>query len=176
MGHEEHKHAAPKSVTAAILVVSDTRSEATDLSGKRIRELLEAHGHHVLSLDVVRDERVEIANWVNRTASRHEVDVLLLTGGTGISPRDVTIEAVTPLLHVHLPGFGELFRWLSFQEIGSAAMLSRASAGVVRGRYVACFCLPGSRPAIELAMEKLILPEIGHLIAEIRKGTPHGTH
>jgi len=176
MAHEEHRHAAPRSVTAAILVVSDTRSEATDRSGKRIRELLEAGGHHVLSLDVVRDEREDIASWVRRTSSRPELDVLILTGGTGISPRDVTIEAVEPLFHVHLPGFGELFRALSFHEIGAAAMLSRASAGVVRGRSVACFCLPGSRPAVELALEKLILPEIGHLILEIRKGTSHGTH
>lgn len=174
MGHEEHKHAAPKTVAAAILVVSDTRSEATDRSGKRIRELLEANGHHVMSLDVVRDEREEIAGWVRRTASRLDVDVLILTGGTGISPRDVTIEAVEPLLHLQLPGFGELFRMLSYPEIGPAAMLSRAGAGVVRGRPV--FCLPGSKPAVELAMEKLILPEVGHLIAEIRKGTVHGTH
>ena len=176
MAHEEHKHAAPKSVAAAVLVVSDTRSEATDRSGKRIRELLEAAGHHVLSFDVVRDEREEIAAWVRRLSSRPEVDALILTGGTGISSRDVTIEAVEPLFHVHLPGFGELFRWLSFQEIGPSAMLSRAGAGVVRGRSVVCFCLPGSRPAVELAMEKLILPEIGHLIFEIRKGTSHGTH
>jgi molybdenum cofactor biosynthesis protein B len=176
MSHEEHKHAAPKTVSAAILVVSDTRSEATDRSGKRLRELLEGAGHHVLSLDVVRDEREEIAGWVRRTACRQELDVLILTGGTGISPRDVTIEAVEPLFHVHLPGFGELFRVLSFHEIGPSAMLSRASAGVVRGRSVVCFCLPGSKPAVELAMEKLILPEIGHLIAEIHKGTAHGTH
>jgi molybdenum cofactor biosynthesis protein B len=174
MGHEEHKHAAPKTVAAAVLVVSDTRSEATDRSGKRIRELLEAGGHAVVLLDVVRDEREEIAGWVRRTASRLDVDVLILTGGTGISPRDVTIEAVEPLLHLHLPGFGELFRVLSFHEIGASAMLSRASGGVVRSKPI--FCLPGSRPAVELAMEKLILPEIGHLIAEIHKGTAHGTH
>lgn len=174
MSAEEHRRAATQSVSVAILVISDTRSEATDLSGRRIRELLTEAGHKVVSTDVVRDEREEIAIWVRRTASRLDVDAMILTGGTGIAPRDVTVDAVQPLLHLVLPGFGELFRTLSFAEIGAAAMLSRSLAGVVRGRAV--FCLPGSRGAVELAMNKLILPELAHLLAEVRKGGGHGAH
>jgi len=175
MSAEEHRHAAAAyEVPVAILIISDTRSEATDLSGRRIRELLVEAGHKVVSTDVVRDEREEIASWVRRTASRLDVEAMILTGGTGVAPRDVTVDAVQPMLHLVLPGFGELFRMLSFQEIGASAMLSRALAGVVRGRAV--FCLPGSRAAVELAMSKLILPELAHLLAEVRKGGGHGAH
>ena len=174
MGHEEHRHQSPHVISAAVLVVSDTRSELSDRSGRRISEMLKESGHEVVTLDVVRDEREEIAGWVRRMASRLEVDVMILTGGTGLAHRDVSLEAVDPLLHQRMPGFGELFRMLSYEQIGAAAMLSRASAGVVRGKAV--FMLPGSLAAVELAMGKLILPEVGHVTFEIRKGSGHGTH
>jgi molybdenum cofactor biosynthesis protein B len=174
MGHEEHKQAGPTTVAVAVLVISDTRTERTDKSGKLIDKLLQEAGHKVLTLDVVRDDVEEIAGWVRRSASRLDVEVMILTGGTGISQRDVTIEAVHPLLHRELPGFGELMRLLSFQDIGPAAMLSRSLAGVIRGR--ALFALPGSEKAVGLAMKKLILPELGHVVFEIHKGGGHGTH
>lgn len=163
----EHRAAAPDAVGCAILTVSDSRTPATDTSGALIRELLTAAGHTVVDSRIVPDEpariRAELAAW----ADRAELHAILSNGGTGIAGRDTTYDAVVGLLEKRLDGFGELFRMLSYAEIGAAAMLSRAIAGVYRGKLLVA--MPGSRNAVELAMTKLIVPEIGHLVYEIAK-------
>jgi molybdenum cofactor biosynthesis protein B len=167
--HREHKASSPASVRCAVLTVSDTRTEANDTGGGAIVSLLSEHGHEVMFKQIVRDEpdqvRALIAKWIE--GDERTVQVIITTGGTGISSRDRTYEAVTGLLDKQLDGFGELFRMLSFQEIGAGAMLSRACAGVARGRIV--ICLPGSEHAVRLAMTRLILPELGHLVREISR-------
>ena len=153
----------------AVLTVSDTRTEETDTGGRAIATLLDEHGHEVMFKHIVRDEPDQvsalIAGWIE--GAERTVQVIITTGGTGISSRDRTYEAVTSLLDKQLDGFGELFRMLSFQEIGAGAMLSRACAGVARGRII--ICLPGSEHAVRLAMTRLILPELGHLVREISR-------
>ncbi len=161
----QHRAQAPDSVRVAVLVVSDTRTLDTDRGGLLIEELLEAAGHEIASRQVVRDE-IEAIKGAANDAIQSDADVVILTGGSGIGPRDVTPEAIRPMLTRELPGFGEVFRVLSFQEIGAATMLSRAFAGVA-GRTLV-FVLPGSTNAVRLAMEKLITPEIGHLVREVR--------
>ena len=165
--HHPHRRAGPERVGACIVTVSDTRTLETDTGGARVEELLVAAGHSVLGRSLVPDDAGAIAAALRAALARDGVDAVILTGGTGIAPRDVTPEAVEPLLERVVPGFGELFRMLSYQEIGSAAVLSRALAGLAAGRVV--FVLPGSRGAVQLAMEKLVLPEIGHLLGEARK-------
>jgi molybdenum cofactor biosynthesis protein B len=162
-----HRRAAPAQVPTAVVTVSDTRSLETDAGGACVVELLEGAAHPVVSREIVRDEPGEIAAALGRALSRDGTRAVIFTGGSGVAPRDVTPDAVTPLLDRVVPGFGELFRALSFQEIGSAALLSRALAGLAAGRVV--FVLPGSRGAVRLAMEKLILPELGHLAGEAVK-------
>jgi molybdenum cofactor biosynthesis protein B len=151
-----------------VITVSDTRNLETDAGGRLVVELLEAAGHPVVLREIVPDEPAEIEGVLRGVLARDGVGAVLLTGGTGIAPRDLTPEAVAPHLERTIPGFGELFRQLSFEEIGPAAMLSRALAGVAAGRVV--FVLPGSRAALRLALERLILPELGHLAGEARKG------
>lgn len=151
----------------ALITVSDTRTASNDAGGRRLRELVETAGHRVVAAGIVADERAAIAAALEGALAQAGTDVVLLTGGTGVAPRDVTVEAVAPLLDRELPGFGELFRMLSFAEIGAAAMLSRATAGIARGRPV--FLLPGSPAALGLAMERLILPEVAHLLAQARR-------
>jgi molybdenum cofactor biosynthesis protein B len=167
--HPKHHHrkAAVEHVPTAIVSVSDTRTLATDAGGARIGELLAAAGHPVVSREVVRDEPAQIRAALERWLRDDAVRAVIFTGGTGVAPRDVTPETVEPLLERLVPGFGELFRMLSWQDVGSAALLSRALAGISAGRVV--FVLPGSRAAVELALEKLILPELGHLAAEAVK-------
>jgi molybdenum cofactor biosynthesis protein B len=152
---------------AAVLTVSDSRTEATDTGGKRLRELVEAAGHRVVDARIVRDDLPAIREAVEQALATEGVDLILLTGGTGVSPRDVSVEAVRPLFEKELTGFGELFRALSFAEIGSAAMLSRATAGIASGRVL--FLLPGSPAALDVAMNRLILPEVRHLLAQARR-------
>jgi molybdenum cofactor biosynthesis protein B len=164
----EHRAHAPARLDVAVITVSDTRTGATDESGALVRKLLEERGHRVASVAVVRDERDEIAAAL-RTALAGAAQAVVLNGGTGVSPRDVTIETVEPMLDKALPGFGELFRHLSFREIGSAAMLTRATAGIAAGKPV--FALPGSPAAVMLAMERLVLPELGHVAGEAVKGS-----
>jgi molybdenum cofactor biosynthesis protein B len=164
-GHRRH---ALERVPTAVLTVSDTRTLETDAGGALVGELLQAAGHPVVSRALVPDEAEAIRRGALEALSAAEVRALIVTGGTGVAPRDVTPEAIEPLLERVVPGFGELFRMLSWQEIGSAALLSRALAGLRQGRVV--FVLPGSRGAVRLAMEKLILPELGHLAAEAAKG------
>lgn len=166
MSVAEHKEKAKKGVSCFVLTVSDTRDETTDQSGRLIKSLLAENGHVLAGYRIVKDEPVEIERLLKNALSRDDVDAIILNGGTGISPRDGTYEAVSRLLEKRLDGFGEIFRFLSFQEIGSAAIMSRAVAGVAGGKLLVS--LPGSRAAVELAMRRLILPEIGHMISQIR--------
>lgn len=152
---------------SAVITVSDTRTADTDTGGQRVADLLSAAGHPVPLRALVKDEASAIAAALREALGRADVGAVILTGGTGVAPRDVTPESVEPLLERVLPGFGELFRALSYREIGSAALLSRALAGTAAGKLV--FAIPGSRGAVQLAMEKLILPELGHLAAEAVK-------
>jgi molybdenum cofactor biosynthesis protein B len=151
-----------------VITVSDTRTLESDSGGGLVVELLAARGHPVVERRLVPDEERAIQEAVRAALAREDVEAVLLTGGTGIAERDVTPEALRPLLDREIPGFGELFRALSYREIGAAALLSRALAGTSAGRVVAA--LPGSRGAIRLALEKLLLPELGHLLGEARKG------
>ncbi len=164
---KEHRAAAPRCVACAVVTVSDTRTLADDRSGATIVELLEAAGHRVAERVIVRDEPAEVAAAVKAFAASQAVDAILVTGGTGIASRDQTPEALQGLFTKELPGFGELFRMLSYQQIGAAAMLSRAIGGVVGNTVV--LLMPGSTPAVRLAMEQLILPEIGHLVEHARR-------
>ena len=164
MSHTEHKKLSPAVAHIYILTISDTRTLATDSSGRTICDLLWAEGHQVTGRKVVRDEPDQVREAVETQLSNPDVQVIIATGGTGISSRDGTFEVVAGLLHKRLDGFGELFRMLSYEQIGPSAMLSRASAGLVAGRIVVS--LPGSEAAVRLAMEKLLLPEIGHLVRE----------
>jgi molybdenum cofactor biosynthesis protein B len=160
----EHKATAPASVGCFVLTVSDTKTAATDTSGAVIRELLTSAGHRVAGASIVRDEPAEVARIVRDACRRDDVQAVILTGGTGITSRDSTFEAVEALLDKRLPGFGELFRMLSFQEVGAAAMLSRAQMGLHARRIVVS--LPGSPNACRLALERLLIPELGHLLRE----------
>jgi molybdenum cofactor biosynthesis protein B len=162
-----HRQSALAEVPTALITVSDTRTPETDTGGDRVAEMLAGGGHPVVSREIVPDEAAKIAGALRASLARDEVRAVIVTGGTGVAPRDVTPEAVEPLLDRVVPGFGELFRALSYADIGSAALLSRALAGLASGRVV--FVLPGSRGAVKLAMEKLVLPEIGHLAAEAVK-------
>lgn len=157
-----HPDGATLSVSCAVITVSDSRSAATDKSGQLIQELLLAAGHAVSFYTVVKDEPEEIILEVRSLCQLPTLNVLIFNGGTGIAPRDTTYDAIEGLLEKSLPGFGELFRWLSYQEIGSRAMASRATAGVCQGKLI--FSVPGSSNAVKLAMEKLILPELVHLV------------
>jgi molybdenum cofactor biosynthesis protein B len=164
---EEHRSKARRVVGCFVITVSDTRTEKDDESGGLIASLLEAEGHRLIRRKIVRDEPDEIRGLLDAGMKDPMVDAIILTGGTGISKRDQTYEAVQSFLEKRLDGFGELFRFLSYQEIGSAALLSRAAAGVAGGKAI--FSLPGSRAAVRLAMEKLILPEIGHIVAQAER-------
>ncbi len=163
----EHKANAPASVGCFVLTISDSKTPETDTSGVLIRELLTGAGHRVAGHAIVRDEPAQVAELVRERCGSPDVQAFILTGGTGVTSRDSTFEAVEGLLDKRLTGFGELFRVLSYQEIGAAAMMSRAQAGVVRGR--ALFSLPGSPNACRLALEKLIIPELGHVLREINR-------
>lgn len=168
MSTEEHKREAPKSVRCKVITVSDTRNQDTDKSGKLMMELLQQAGHTISDYVIVKDEKEPIQREIEQGAARDDIDVILINGGTGIAKRDVTIETVQGLLEKEMVGFGELFRMLSYQEdIGSAAILSRAIAGVVGNKAV--FSTPGSSGAVKLAMHKLILPEMGHVVRELQK-------
>ena len=160
-----HRKDAPKSVRCFVLTISDTRTPASDSSGNAIAEALRAAGHEVIGRQFVRDEPADVRQAVSSHV--HHAQVIVTTGGTGITSRDSTYEAIASLLEKTIDGFGELFRSLSYVEIGSAAMMSRACAGTI-GR-TAIFALPGSEAAVRLALEKLILPEIGHVVRELQR-------
>jgi len=161
MSKPAHHAADARSVVCAVLTISDTRVVETDTSGRRARELLEQHGHRVADYQILRDEPAQVGAAI--AALPTAVQVVLLNGGTGIAPRDTTYEAVAKLIEKEISGFGELFRMLSYEQIGAAAMLSRAVAGVAGRRLL--FSMPGSTAAVDLAMTKLILPQLGHVVA-----------
>lgn len=169
MSAEEHKEMAAESqqrVAIAIVTVSDTRTEETDKSGQTIRQMAEAAGHQIVDYRIVKDE----PDQVERALEEFSVglaQMIIFNGGTGISARDRTFDVLVRHLEKQLPGFGEIFRMLSYAEIGSAAMMSRSTAGTYRGRVIVS--IPGSTNAVKLAMQKLILPEIQHLAWEITR-------
>lgn len=163
----EHKSAAPTRVRAFVLTVSDTRTDANDTSGAAICELLKGAGHQVAGKAIEPDEPARVAELVRQQAAIGDVDAIITSGGTGLTSRDSTFEAIDALLAKRLPGFGELFRMLSYQDIGSAAMMSRACAGTI-GRVVV-ISLPGSEKAVRLAMTKLVIPELAHLVQQASK-------
>lgn len=157
----EHRAHGKRSVACAIVTVSDTRTPETDTSGAVTRDLLVRAGHTVVDQAILPDEPARVRGHVETLLARTDVDAVLVNGGTGLAPRDTTYEAIAGLLDKRLDGFGELFRLLSYEQIGAAAMLSRAVAGVARGKIVAS--MPGSTAAVELAMTKLLVPELGHM-------------
>jgi molybdenum cofactor biosynthesis protein B len=169
MSYQDHQaHSAPIIARCAVVTLSDTRTEETDKSGKRIRELLEGAGHSVVAYQLLKDDPAALTDALTDLLPRPDVDAVFTNGGTGISRRDQTAGVIERALATPLPGFGELFRMLSWEQIGSGAMLSRAVGGVARGGKL-LFAMPGSTAAVELAMTKLILPELKHLLGELRK-------
>jgi molybdenum cofactor biosynthesis protein B len=165
--HPPHHHCDEKRhVRCVAITVSDTRTPETDTSGGRLRALLEEAGHVVVATGIVPDEPARIRARVKEHLRDPEVDAIVTTGGTGLAPRDTTYEALTALFEKQIDGFGELFRMLSFEDIGPAAMLSRAAAGVAHGKVLVL--LPGSTAAVELGMTRLVLPQLGHMVALVR--------
>jgi molybdenum cofactor biosynthesis protein B len=164
---QDHKAQAPASIGCFVLTVSDSRTEATDTGGQAIRELLTAADHIVTGHAIVRDDVDAVIGAVTRHLSDPRTQVIVTTGGTGITSRDGTFEAIDRLLEKRLTGFGELFRMLSFEQIGPAAMMSRATAGTAKGKAI--FVLPGSPDAVRLAMTKLIIPELGHVVQQLSR-------
>lgn len=168
MAVHEHKNKAHRTVRCAVITLSDTRDETTDKSGQRIKALLAEHEQPVVSYQILKDEPDQITAAVQALLARPDVDVILTNGGTGIAPRDTTFEALQGLLEKEILGFGEMFRMLSYADIGSAAMLTRATAGVAQGKVI--ISLPGSTGAVELGMTKLVLPELGHMLFVLQGG------
>ena len=164
MSQAEHKAQAPLAVRCFIITVSDTRTEATDASGRAIATMLTDAGHLVAGRIIVKDDPDNVRATTERQLADPGVQVVITTGGTGITSRDSTYEAVSGMLTKRLDGFGELFRMLSYEQIGPAAMMSRACAGLVSGRVLVS--LPGSEAAVRLAMERLLIPELGHLVQQ----------
>jgi molybdenum cofactor biosynthesis protein B len=151
----------------AVIIISDTRDEKTDESGKIAKEQIIHAGHEIKAYQIIRNDKAQIRNTVKELLKNPELNVILTSGGTGISKRDITTDTLTELFDKKIEGFGELFRKLSYEEIGEAAMISRATAGAVNGKLV--FCLPGSKNAVKLALTKLILPGLGHMIKEANR-------
>ena len=166
MSVHEHKEKAKKSVRCFVITVSDTRDETTDTSGQAIRQFLTGDGHQAAGYQIVKDEPAQIEALLNEALGNSEVEAVIVNGGTGIAPRDGTYEVVSRFLEKKLDGFGEIFRYLSYLDIGSAAIMSRAAAGTARGKVL--ISLPGSKGAVTLAMEKLILPEIRHMVSQLQ--------
>jgi molybdenum cofactor biosynthesis protein B len=167
MAVEQHKAQAPSSVSCFVLTVSDTRTAQNNTSGQAIAQLLEGAGHAVSGSAIVKDNPEDVTATVRAQLANPATQVIITTGGTGVTSRDGTYEAVTALFEKRLDGFGELFRMLSFQEIGSAAMMSRATAGTAARKAI--FVLPGSENAVRLALTRLIIPELGHVVQQVTK-------
>ncbi len=165
MTHQPHPNKPDMTVTCAVVTVSDTRSQETDKSGQLIQQLLHDANHTVGAYTIIKDEPAQIQEQLELLAKNSHLDAVIFNGGTGIAPRDTTYDAIEKLLEKTLPGFGELFRFLSYQEIGSRAIASRAVAGVYQSKLI--FSIPGSSNAVRLAMEKLILPELVHLVSQL---------
>jgi molybdopterin adenylyltransferase len=160
----EHKAAAPARVGCYVITVSDTRTEATDTGGRAAADLLTAAGHEIVGRTIVKDDAELLRDCIGRQLANPAVQAIITTGGTGITSRDCTYEAVSAMLWKKLDGFGEIFRALSYEQIGAAAMMSRAVAGTIAGRVVVS--LPGSEAAVRLAVDKLLVPELAHLVRE----------
>lgn len=167
MSHIDHKSTSPHSVRCYVLTISDTRTAGTDSSGIAITELLHANGHDVAGRAIVRDDPDAIRTALQQQLDDPAAQIIITTGGTGITSRDSTYEVVCNLLEKRLDGFGELFRMLSYQEIGASAMMTRACAGTAQGKII--ISLPGSENAVRLGMNKLLLPELGHLVRELSR-------
>jgi molybdenum cofactor biosynthesis protein B len=162
----EHKANAKRIVRCFVVTVSDTRDEATDTSGQAIKKYLTDDGHEVTGYRIVKDEPAQIETVLQEALGSATIEAVIVNGGTGIAPRDGTYEVVSRFMEKRLDGFGEIFRYLSYQDIGSAAIMSRAAAGTAHGKIL--ISLPGSRGAVTLAMEKLILPEIRHMVSQLQ--------
>ena len=165
--HHEHKSHAPFSIGCVVITCSDTRTTETDTSGHRIMHMLKEAGHSVIAYHLVKDEPAKIKARIKAAVADKKVQAIIVNGGTGISRRDSTFEAVDAMLEKRLVGFGEIFRYLTYQDIGSPAIMTRATAGIIKGRVL--FSTPGSENAVKMAMEKLILPELGHLVQQLNK-------
>jgi len=166
-----HEGKELKDINFAVITVSDTRNRETDISGKTAVELIEAAGYRVVMYDILRDNSMELPARFSQALEK--ADVIFFTGGTGLTSRDMTTEAVKPMLNREIPGFGELFRYRSFEEIGARAMLSSACAGIVRkgekNEMAVVFCVPGSPGAVRTALKEIILPAVGHILWEARR-------
>jgi molybdenum cofactor biosynthesis protein B len=167
MSVEEHKARGKKGISCFVVTVSDTRDETTDTSGQLIKSLLANENHELAGYKIVKDEPQKIEALLRDALRQDGVEAIIVNGGTGISPRDGTYEVVVQLLDKKLDGFGEIFRYLSYQDIGSAAVMSRAVAGSAQGKVL--ISLPGSKGAVGLAMEKLILPELRHMVSQLQE-------
>src|SRR5246127_3806201 len=166
MSVEEHKAKGKRSIACLVVTVSDTRDETTDTSGQLIKSLLAAENHQLAGYRIVKDEPEQIAALLREALKQKEVEAIIVNGGTGIAPRDGTYEVIVKLLEKRLDGFGEIFRFLSYQDIGSAAIMSRAVAGSTQGKVL--ISLHGSKDAVRLAMKKLILPELRHMVSQLQ--------
>ena len=164
MSYQEHKHVSPQNVKCAVITTSDSRTVVDDESGKFIKQRLTENGHTVTHYTIIKNDAVLIGDEIKRLLDHKDIQVIITSGGTGLSQRDVTVNTIRPLMEKEIEGFGEIFRQLSFQEIGAGAIMSRAIAGVVKSKII--ICLPGSLGAAKLAMDKIILPEIGHMVRE----------
>ena len=164
MGYQDHKQHVPLNVNCAVIIISDSRTEQTDESGKYIMDSLKEAGHTITSYSIIKNDASEIIDKIGNIFKDNPTQVIITSGGTGASHMDITIETITPILEKKMEGFGELFRNLTYQEIGSGSILSRAMAGVIKGRII--ISLPGSLEAVKLAMGKIIIPEITHLVRE----------
>ena len=167
MNSQTHPDTEEIIVNCAVITVSDTRNQETDKSGQIIQKLLTDSNHKIVAYNIVKDEPTAITVQIVNLATDPQLDVLIFNGGTGIAPRDTTYDAISSLLEKTLPGFGELFRFLSYQDIGSRAIASRATAGVYQSKLI--FSLPGSTNAVKLAMSELILPELTHLVKQLKR-------
>jgi len=168
MGHKAHKKSAPDSVRLGIMSISSSRTAAEDKSGQWIGKRARKEGHRVVFYTVIPDDAATISKTLLQAIDSDGPDAILITGGTGISPKDVTIEAVRPLFEKELTAFSPIFAQLSFEDIDSAALLSRSTAGIVSGTVV--FCMPGSLKACQLACKALIFPELGHIVGHLHEG------
>jgi molybdenum cofactor biosynthesis protein B len=164
MSHLEHKKVSPATISYALIVISDSRTEQDDESGKLFKEKLAEHGHKLISYSLIKNDAESVRHRITELLKQDDVQVIITSGGTGLSHRDITVETVTPMLEKKMDGFGELFRSLSYVEIGVSSLLSRAVAGVANGKVI--LSLPGSLGATRLALEKIIIPEIGHMVRE----------
>jgi molybdenum cofactor biosynthesis protein B len=164
VGYHEHKHLAVKSVKCAVITTSDSRTEKEDESGRLIRSKLADGGHEVTHYVIMKNDSTVIKEHVAGLILRDDIQAVITSGGTGMSKRDVTVDTIAPMLEKKLDGFGELFRQLTYQEIGAGSVLSRALAGVANGKVI--ICIPGSLGAAQLAMDKIIVPELGHMVRE----------